>query len=120
MIKINDPSNVKDLKTIENEEILLKVKVSNILLYAPLSILLVSFFLLFKINLLFSGLFFIMNLFCVYLVSLYIRNSFIYITNTKLHYYFGVFANNSDVLLINKINKIAVKNNFFIMKIFKD
>ena len=115
MIKINDPSNVKDLKTIENEEILLKVKVSNILLYAPLSILLVSFFLLFKINLLFSGLFFIMNLFCVYLVSLYIRNSFIYITKTKLHYYFGVFANNSDVLLINKINKIEVRQSIFDM-----
>ena len=56
-----------------------------------------------------------MNLFCVYLVSLYIRNSFIYITKTKLHYYFGVFANNSDVLLINKINKIEVRQSIFDM-----
>lgn len=115
MIKINDPSNVKDLNYINDEEILYKAKVSNLLIYLPISILLVSLFLLFKVQLIFSGVLFILNILCIYIVKLYIKNSFIYITKTKLHYYFGVFSNNSDTLQLSKINKVEVRQSIFDM-----
>lgn len=115
MIKINDPSNVKYLNYINNEEILYKAKVSNLLIFLPISMLLVSLFLLFKINLIFSGTLFSLNILCIFIVKLYVKNSFIYITPTKIHYYFGVFSNNSDILQLSKINKVEVRQSVFDM-----
>lgn len=115
MIKIKDPNNVSNIKEINGEEIRYKAKVSNVLLYIPSSFMIISIFLLFKIYLPFSLCILLFNLLCIFIVYLYIKNSFIYITDTKIHYYFGVFDNNYDALLFNKINKIEVRQSIFEM-----
>lgn len=96
------------------EPILYKATISKILLIVPFLVLVFSCTGLFldlsiilkAIPVLFALLFFVGSYY-------YIKNSFVYITNSKIHFHWGIISNNEDVILINKVSKIEVRQSIF-------
>lgn len=115
-IKFKDPSNVSNLENINNEKILFKAYISKIIYTIPASLLMVSIFLfIIQFPYIFSISCLVVTIFAGIIVKLYVLNSFILFTETKIYYYFGILSDNSDMILINKVSKLETRQSIFDM-----
>lgn len=109
-------NSLNDISSIDDENIIYKSKVSKILFVIPVFFsLFILFLIIIKSDLVFIITSLIFNMLLFLYIKFYLDKSFIYLTKSKLHYYFGIIPNNSDLVFLNKINKITVQQSIFEM-----
>lgn len=97
----------------DGDQILFETSISEILMFPAIFMFVLSIFSFFFTKFVLAFCFFFISTITLILMYLLIKNSLILVTSKKIHYTFGIVGNNSDTILISKVNRVEIRQSLF-------